>query len=917
MDYTKLELLKKACLGAVAKTDRENSELYLPLWMHLADTAGVMEFLAKSWISQSLRDYLIPYFGSEEDFYEVCSFLGISHDFGKATAVFQSRILSCFPGKDFFELPVPKMESFTDPFGLPHSLASEVLLESFGVSESLSSITGAHHGKSQGYISDDPDEIIVDCSMNFCGLLDSKKKTDIYDRWKKLWAEIFQSIKQICLTDDDLISLKIPAHIDFLLTGLLVMADWIASNPYYFPLIDVDESVTTENYSQRIQKGINKLKLPAAWQSFTYSMDNEEFNGEFGFNPNEIQKEIIDIANTNSQLGLLILEAQMGVGKTEAALACSEIIAGQRQMGGLFFGLPTQATANGLFPRITSWAKHQAENNQDYLSIQLAHGKAFLNSEYQQLLDGKANFEEEDSGLIVHRWMRGRKQSMLSDFVVGTVDQVLMAALNTKHVMLRHIGLASKVVIIDEVHSYDPYMNTYLDRALEWLGRYDVPVILLSATLPGQRRNSLLTAYLKGKGLKPSEIGKKLPPSDTLSYPLISWTENQNVFQKEVPILINNHSIMIEKVDMENEVSQIVTEIKQNLSTEGCAGIIVNTVTRAQNLAEALEEELEDYTILLFHSRFTSKDRAKKEEEVLKKVGKESTPEQRNKTIIIGTQVLEQSLDIDFDIMWTDLAPMDLLLQRIGRLHRHKGRQRPCDLKTPKCFIVDEPEDFEGGAKAIYGSWILQQTRDCLKEEIIIPKEISSLVQQVYACPNEDELDINMQAFYQDYLQKKKEKEGRAKGYVLNEPGDYDENDTSENNYSMDCMMTNSLFDTKEGTQATVRDTGNSYQIILIKEENHCIRGIEENTAILNLRSYNTPTDPEAKQLLLSQIAFPCGDKIIDELEKRATEFVSWQQNNLLKGEFFLPFDSNNRCEICGNIYEYSSKFGLIRKEKK
>jgi CRISPR-associated endonuclease/helicase Cas3 len=911
MDYTKLELLKKACLGAVAKTDRENPELYLPLWMHLADTAGVIEYLAKSWISQSMRDYLIPYFDSEEDFYEVCSFLGISHDFGKATALFQSRILSCFAGRDFFELPVPKMEMFSNPSELPHSLASEVLLKSLGVSESLSSIAGAHHGKSQSYISHNPNQIIEGLSMNFYGVSDSKKESDIY-RWKILWADIFQSMKQICLTDDHLISLKLSTHVDFLLTGLLVMADWIASNPYYFPLIDVDEAGDTENYSRRIDKGVKKLKLPDPWQSKTCFLNDDGFYSEFGFNPNEIQNEIIDIANNTSELGLLILEAQMGVGKTEAALSCAEIIAGQRQKGGLFFGLPTQATANGLFPRITSWAQYQAGNDWNCLSIQLAHSKAFLNAEYQQLIKGKANFEEEESGLIVHRWMQGRKQSLLADFVVGTVDQVLMAALKTKHVMLRHVGLASKVVIIDEVHSYDPYMNTYLDCALEWLGRYDVPVILLSATLPGERRNSLLKAYLKGKGLKPSQIGEKLPSSSTLFYPLISWTENNTVFQKEVPIQTKNQSIKIEKVDMENEVSQIVAEIKKNLSKEGCAGIIVNTVDRAQNLAAVLEKELDGYTILLFHSRFTSKDRAKKEEEVLKKVGKESTPEQRNKTIIVGTQVLEQSLDIDFDIMWTDLAPMDLLLQRIGRLHRHKNRQRPYALKTPKCFILDEPDDFEGGAKAIYGNWILQKTRNCLKEEILIPKDIPALVQQVYANPIEDELDNKMQEYYQEYILQKEKKVEKAKNYCLDLP--------SKREISMDNTMTNSVFDSEEGAQATVRDGDDSIQLILIKRDDLTVTAIEEDSEELDLKTYNSPTNEEACKLLLSQIAFSygkLGKKIIEEIERRNVDYSVWQQNNLLKGELFLAFDSNNRCEICGNTYEYSSGFGLIRKEKK
>ena len=222
----------------------------------------------------------------------------------------------------------------------------------------------------------------------------------------------------------------------------------------------------------------------------------------FGFAPNAVQRAVLEAVDTAAEPGILILEAQMGVGKTEAALAAAEIMANRFGLGGVFFGLPTQATANGIFPRLLGWADTQSEETLPQ-AIKLAHGMAELNESYLRLQGRGVQLEEdaqEEHQVQVHQWFRGNKQALLANFVIGTVDQLLLAALAQKHVMLRHLGLAGKVVIIDECHAYDTYMNCYLDRALEWLGWYKVPVILLSATLPARRRTELVEAYQQKKG---------------------------------------------------------------------------------------------------------------------------------------------------------------------------------------------------------------------------------------------------------------------------------------------------------------------------------------------------------------------------------------------------------------------------------
>ena len=137
--------------------------------------------------------------------------------------------------------------------------------------------------------------------------------------------------------------------------------------------------------------------------------------------------------------------------------------------------------------------------------------------------------------------------------------------------------------------------------------------------------------------------------------------------------------------------------------------------------------------MLVFHAQFLMPDRAEKEQRLMERIGKRSTPAQRDRLIVVGTQVLEQSLDIDFDYMITELCPMDLLLQRIGRLHRHPGRARPQPVQEARCAVLDTgTEEFDEGSAAIYGEWLLGRTRKLLPKELQLPGDIARLVQDTY-----------------------------------------------------------------------------------------------------------------------------------------------------------------------------------------
>ncbi len=199
---------------------------------------------------------------------------------------------------------------------------------------------------------------------------------------------------------------------------------------------------------------------------------------------------------------MMIIEAPMGEGKTEAALAVTEIFAARSGAGGCFIALPTMATGNAMFPRMLHWLK-RLPNKAGTHSVFLAHSKAALNEEYTTLArqdNGRITDVDRDgtegewqprsdervapAQLVAHHWLRGRKKGMLSSFVTGTIDQLLFTGLKSRHLALRHLAMAGKVVVVDEAHAYDTYMNSYLDRVLSWLGAYGVPVVVLSATLP-------------------------------------------------------------------------------------------------------------------------------------------------------------------------------------------------------------------------------------------------------------------------------------------------------------------------------------------------------------------------------------------------------------------------------------------------
>ena len=400
------------------KTDPENTSLWLPLWMHLWDTAGIMERLVRQWLPESAKRAMG--FEREEAVLAHARFLGGIHDIGKATVAFQANILRTLPeARQRLEMLTPLDCPEQNRRESPHARAGEAILLWNDCPGGLASIVGAHHGRPQSCAAVDDQ---LECwESNYYPK--GQKKV-----WESFWTELLMTVLQDCGFDDTAELYDLDPQEEVLLTGLLIMADWIASNTEYFPLIPVEELGSMEDYPARVDRAWEKLALPFPWEAQPGIADPQEFAVRFGFAPNAVQRAVLEAVDTAAEPGILILEAQMGVGKTEAALAAAEIMASRFGLGGVFFGLPTQATANGIFPRLLGWADTQTEETLPQ-AIKLAHGMAELNENYLRLQGRGVQLEEdaqEEHRVQVHQWFRGNKQVLLANFVIGTVDQLLL-----------------------------------------------------------------------------------------------------------------------------------------------------------------------------------------------------------------------------------------------------------------------------------------------------------------------------------------------------------------------------------------------------------------------------------------------------------------------------------------------------------
>ncbi|WP_157679832.1 CRISPR-associated helicase/endonuclease Cas3 [Nitrosococcus watsonii] len=444
------------------------------------------------------------------------------------------------------------------------------------------------------------------------------------------------------------------------------------------------------------------------------------------FIPHQVQTLVESLP---TEAGLTIIEAPTGSGKTEAALAYASKLLAAGLADSIVFALPTQATANAMLKRLESIAGILFPENDS--SLVLAHGKARYNPDFIALKEAvrphTAQAREEALVQCAEWLVQSRKRVFLGQIGVCTIDQVLISVLPVKHKFVRGFGVGKSVLIVDEVHAYDSYMYGLLEAVLSQQRAGGGSAILLSATLPYPQRQQLAAAWQPKASLE-----------EEAPYPLVTYlgaNEGPQTWRPAEAEMPRPRTVGLDCLRLPGASPD--AGLRYHIIAAATAGaqvaVICNLVDDAQRLAKQLRAQTQ-VPVDLFHARFRFRDRLAKEQQVLSQYGKEGLRDKGR--ILVATQVIEQSLDLDFDWMVTQLCPVDLLFQRLGRLHRH-SRPRPDGYGEPRCTVLlPEAADY-GPHGVIYANrrvlWRTEQRLQQANGQMTFPEAYRDWIESVYA----------------------------------------------------------------------------------------------------------------------------------------------------------------------------------------
>lgn len=949
-----------------AKTRTDPTQLpplvgWLPLYQHLDDAAGVARLLWDEWAPRSVKDTIVRCVGSEEAARDLVAWLAGVHDIGKASPAFAVQVDRLADDMRLAGLVSdPRIKEGDERRGARHELVGFLAVRDWLIgehgfaktsAEALASVVAAHHGRPP-LLSD------VKSAEPRAHLIGDGP-------WVHVRLELLSAADTAFASHSSPVgwrSADLTQPVLVLLSALVIVADWIASSDLLEPAELGAWPVQTT--AERVERAWRVLDFPRPWTAKPSSTDAatllaQRFALPDGARPHATQTALVETALGTERPELMILESEMGSGKTEAALLAAEILAFRFGLSGIFVGLPTQATADGMFSRLLEWAKRLGLDVP--ASVFLARSRATLNPDYARKMRG-AYFRSigdehssrreasEDAMVIAHRWFADPRRGPLSNFVVGTVDQALFAGLRSRYVMLRHLALASKVVVIDEVHAYDVYMRQYIVRVLEWLGAYGVPVILLSATLPSGPREEFIRAYDRGREAMAPVVVEDQGDEDRRSllerqrqekerravadalrydalrevegYPSIVRSSAAGPARIVAPGSVGiGRTMRVERLD--DDAETLIGMLRSALRDGGCAAVICNTVRRAQERATILRDTfaMEGIEVTLAHSRFLGVDRAAKDSGLLKSYGPRG--ERSERSIVVATQVIEQSLDIDFDLMVTDAAPIDLLLQRSGRLHRHAWRVRPAPLREPRLLLTGVNREgaspvFEPGTSAVYSEAILLRTMAALegRDRVALPGDIRPLVEIVYG-DDTGFVPSSWQDALSEAMRKHKsvqqQKTAGAQAGLLQPV-------RGEDPTLIGWVAAPDVDpDLTPPGRATVRETDETLEVIVLQRD--------ASGAFLlpdwvpeggqQIPSNEKPNPKLTRAILGCLLRLPAGmcrgnaiDRHIASLE-RSFDLPSWHGSYALKGELVLVFDMDRRARLNEFDLSYSPEDGL------
>lgn len=458
------------------------------------------------------------------------------------------------------------------------------------------------------------------------------------------------------------------------LSGLAVLSDWLGSNTDFFPYQSQPMPLSEywEQAQQQAEQAIQKAELLSCQPSLSLNVaDLIDVEPHVIPEPTPLQ-QMVATWELPASPHLFILEDVTGAGKTEAAVLLAHRLMQAGQGNSLYFALPTMATANTMYARMKDVYRKLFASSANP-SLILAHGASDMSVDFRQSVFPEMPATADNYGdgttpasAYCNAWLAdNRKKALLADIGIGTVDQALLAILPARHQSLRLLGLVNKILLVDEVHACDAYMHELLCALLRAHAAAGGSVILLSATLPQKQRQALLNAYAEGQGWRKPI----LQVTDDKSYPLVSGLSEQGLREQVVATRASVRRTV--NVQFLSERHAIDDLLSRTVAQGQCACWIRNTVKDVIEAYQQIQTQHPDWQVDLFHARYALADRIAIEKRVVARFDKSSTAESRRGQILIATQVVEQSLDLDFDTLITDLAPMDLLIQRAGRLRRH------------------------------------------------------------------------------------------------------------------------------------------------------------------------------------------------------------------------------------------------------
>lgn len=542
--------------------------------------------------------------------------------------------------------------------------------------------------------------------------------------WNSLQVQLEEEMRQYFLQEDTLtfpeMSEKDEGTVGVFLLGMTVLSDWIASGDLFTDAEEwFDPRKTRAGAEEKIvaflkQSGLcgenitDQTSFSAVWPNIS----------KVGMRGLQEETERL-FTETEERISAVLVEAPMGEGKTEAGIYAAIQMARQWGKTGFYVGLPTAATSNQMVGRMRELLSlHRADE-----TVRLLHSMAWLEEDIPQI---HFNTEEER---YAAGWLLPVRRGLLSPYAVGTVDQAMMAVLMIKYGVLRLFGLAEKTLVIDELHSYDVYMSELLQRLLEWCKGLEIPVVMLSATLPPEKKAQMLSPYA-------AESAAQVYPAIT------AVTESGKVLVRKIQRTEKHSVVSVKLLPLLQDSNRIAQRAAEYVREGGCLCVLLNTVDQAQEVYQCLQQEF-DGELLLFHARFPAERRQEIERQCIRWFGKDKQ-HRPPKAILVATQVVEQSLDVDFDAMLTAVAPIDLLLQRVGRVFRHRETPRLPQFTEPTLFVLIPEEEGEYGVnECIYPTCLLSQSIYLLqqREHIRIPEDLPQLVAEGYdpaAAPPEE-----------------------------------------------------------------------------------------------------------------------------------------------------------------------------------